>query len=169
MRSEYAIVLYFDDRTNAILQNMIDEIAKVTGNGYMIDNRIPPHITVGDLFAEEEPDISDLAEKIKGGEIAFSGCGCFEPYVFYIVPEMSGYLKGCNIASSEHIKNTEYEENRLYSPNNWKPHITLATKLDPEQLNKAFSLIDPIPFSGRTERIALVRCNPYREKKCYFL
>lgn len=169
MRSEYAIVLYFDDRTNARIQNMIDKIAEATGNSYMTDNRIPPHITVGDLFAEEKPDISNLAEIIKGGEIRFDGLGCFEPYVFYIEPEISDYLKSCNTALDEYISDTEHEENKLYSPSNWQPHITLATKLDPEQLKRAFSLIELTPFTGRAEKLALAKCDPYREIECYSL
>lgn len=89
MRSEYAIVLYSDEKTNAMLQDLIDKIAEAIGNSYMIDNRIPPH-------------------------------------------------------------------------------ITLATKPDPEQLQTAFSLTVPNAFVGRTEKIAPVKCNPYRETDCYF-
>lgn len=169
MRSEYAIVLYFDDKTNAILQDLIDKIAEATGNSYMTDNRIPPHITIGDLFGEQKPDISKLAKEIKSAEITFDSIGCFEPYVFYIAPKMNGYLKSCNITSDEYIKASGHEENELYSPDNWQPHITLATKLNSEQLQRAFSLTVPTAFVGRTEEIALVKCNPYREIDRYFL
>ena len=44
-------ILCFDDHTNTIFQNMIDKIAMETGNHYMINNQIPPHVTIGAFFS----------------------------------------------------------------------------------------------------------------------
>jgi hypothetical protein len=43
---EYAIVLYFDEKTEEIINSLIKKIADKTGNKYMVDNKIPPHITI---------------------------------------------------------------------------------------------------------------------------
>ena len=43
----YAIVLYFDDTTNKIIGNMIERTATLSGNSYMLDINIPPHVTLG--------------------------------------------------------------------------------------------------------------------------
>lgn len=166
MKSEYAVVLYFDNHTNAIFQSMIDKIAEATGNHYMTNNQIPPHITIADFFTEDEPDISKLAEKIESGKIVFKDLGCFEPTVLYASSELNDYLRKCNTTLSDLINKLGYEENKLYTYNNWIPHLTLATKLDSGELEQAFSAVDFIPCSGRSERIALVKCNPYREICC---
>lgn len=167
MKTEYAVVLYFDDQTNAIFYNMINKIAEITGNYYMVNNQIPPHITIGDFFTEDEPDISKFKEKMQSGEIVFNDLGSFDPCVFYAAPAINDYLRNCNKIFYEWSKSLGYEENKLYAYNNWIPHLTIATKLNSEQLQKAFSVANFTPFSGRTEKIALVKCNPYKEIDCY--
>ena len=42
----YHISLYFDEKTNKIIQQYINLIAKKSGNTYMLDNQVPPHITL---------------------------------------------------------------------------------------------------------------------------
>lgn len=169
MKSEYAIILYFDDHTNTIFQNMIDKIAVETGNYYMINNQIPPHVTIGAFFAEKEPKLSEFTEKINVGEIAFNDLGSFEPYVLFVAPEKNDYLRNCNIILSARFNDLGYEEDQLYTIDNWIPHLTLATKLNAEQIEKARSFANFTPFSGQVEKIALVKCNPFREIDCYGL
>lgn len=169
MRSEYAVVLYFDQYTNSIFQNMINKAAEVTDNHYMTENRIPPHLTIGIFSTEDEPDISKLTEKITCGRIKFDRLGSFEPRVFYAAPEKSDYLKNCNDILYEWIRTSGYKENKLYANDSWIPHLTIAIKLDSEQLQKAFSAADFTPFSGRAEKFALIKCSPYREVACYDL
>lgn len=41
----YLISIYFDKQTNKTLQWYIDKIAEKTGNHFMIENRVPPHMT----------------------------------------------------------------------------------------------------------------------------
>ena len=43
----YLISIYFDKQTNKTLQRYIDKIAEKTNNHFMIENRVPPHITLG--------------------------------------------------------------------------------------------------------------------------
>jgi len=50
---EYAIVLYFDEDTEAKLNNLMEELACDKTNTYMIDNKIPPHITLS-LFSSSD-------------------------------------------------------------------------------------------------------------------
>ncbi|MBR2037332.1 MAG: hypothetical protein IKA09_06330, partial [Lachnospiraceae bacterium] len=42
----YAVVLYFDAVTDRKLKKIIENIALISGNNYMIDVNIPPHITI---------------------------------------------------------------------------------------------------------------------------
>ena len=56
----YAVTLYFDDETSGAIRGLTKELADVTGNTYMIQNDVPPHLTLG-MFHVEEDD----GEKLK--------------------------------------------------------------------------------------------------------
>ena len=64
----YLISVYFDDHANKILQRYIDEVAKATGNTFMIDHKVPPHITISSIEAKSvdvlRPAFESLAEKL---------------------------------------------------------------------------------------------------------
>lgn len=42
----YLISIYFDDKTNNRIQQAINQVAKKSGNTFMLDAEVPPHITV---------------------------------------------------------------------------------------------------------------------------
>ncbi len=64
----YLISVYFDDHANKILQRYIDEVAKATGNTFMIDHKVPPHMTISSIEAKSvdvlKPAFESLAEKL---------------------------------------------------------------------------------------------------------
>lgn len=51
----YLISAYFDEHVAKGLQRLIDNIAKETGNTYMIENNVPPHLTISS-FETRKPD-----------------------------------------------------------------------------------------------------------------
>ena len=50
----YLISVYFDDKNNKIISNYINKIAQKTGNTFMTDNHVPPHLTIMSVEAREE-------------------------------------------------------------------------------------------------------------------
>lgn len=64
----YLISVYFDDHANKVLQRYIDEVAKATGNTFMIDHKVPPHMTISSIEAKSvdvlRPAFESLAEKL---------------------------------------------------------------------------------------------------------
>ena len=42
----YLISVYFDDKTDRRIRNWMEQAAKRSGNSYMIDAKVPPHITI---------------------------------------------------------------------------------------------------------------------------
>ncbi len=42
----YTISVYFDEKSNKTIQQYINQIARQTGNTYMLDEQVPPHITI---------------------------------------------------------------------------------------------------------------------------
>ena len=61
----YFISLYFDNKTNERIQRYIDKIANCSGNVFMTENKVPPHITVSSFeMGEEREIIGKLRENI---------------------------------------------------------------------------------------------------------
>lgn len=50
----YLISVYFDEQANKNLQRYINMIADKTGNTFMTDNNVPPHITLGKKLDKEQ-------------------------------------------------------------------------------------------------------------------
>ena len=59
----YTITIYFDEKTNRTIQNYINQIAKVTGNMYMLDNNVPPHITLSAFDTKNEMAVAEVHTK----------------------------------------------------------------------------------------------------------
>ena len=50
----YLISIYFDEKTNKNLQRLINRVAEKTGNAFMLDNQVPPHITIAAMETRDE-------------------------------------------------------------------------------------------------------------------
>ena len=50
----YLVSVYFDDKSNKIISDYINKIAQKTGNTFMTDNHVPPHLTIMSVEAREE-------------------------------------------------------------------------------------------------------------------
>jgi 2'-5' RNA ligase len=164
----YAIVLYFDDATNKIIGNVIERAAALSGNSYMLDINIPPHVTLGCFFSDEQSDLPRKVESFEKSvtpfEVTFNSIGAFEPYVLFVSPVKDECLTQLNNALHKLLLN-DYEpaENANYLPDRWMPHCSLAVRLDAEQFAKAKAIESEIdlPFTARVTKIALAKCNPY--------
>ena len=65
MKLDYAVTLEFDQETEKKIQEMIDEVARVTGCDYMKQSKIPPHVTVSALVSENEAELLAESDKWK--------------------------------------------------------------------------------------------------------
>ena len=50
----YLVSVYFDKTAVHILQRYINKIAEKTGNSFMVDNNVPPHMTISAIEARSE-------------------------------------------------------------------------------------------------------------------
>ena len=164
----YAIVLYFDDTTNKIIGNIIERAASLSGNNYMLDINIPPHVTLGCFFSDKQVDLHERVESfvksVTPFEVTFHSIGAFEPYVLFASPVKDECLTQLNALLHESLLNSyEPAENANYLPDRWMPHCSLAVRLDAEQFAKAKAIESEIdlPFTARVTKIALAKCNPY--------
>ena len=61
----YLISVYFDDKSNKIISNYINKIAQKTGNTFMTDNHVPPHLTIMSVEAREEKKLTEVMEQLE--------------------------------------------------------------------------------------------------------
>lgn len=166
----YLISLYFDDKTNRILQRYIGQIAEKTGNMFMTENHVPPHMTVSAIEARNvdvlRPVFESLKGKMKSGSVQFVSVGQLLPYVFYTTPVLNSYLLDVSQQVYETMKDIdETTISKYYKPLSWLPHVTLGKTLSKEQMQLAFQVMQEsfIPFEGIVTEIGLAKVNPHED------
>ncbi len=166
----YLISAYFDDKTNKKIESFITKIAEQTGNTFMTDNHVPPHLTISALEARNEvvllPYMDRLSDKLEAGTVQMVSVGALFPYVLYMTPVLNGYLQ--NLSQRVYDIFTPIEEvsvSRFYQPMQWLPHVTLGKTLTKEQMQTAFRIMQEsfAPMEGRIERIGLAKTNPHED------
>lgn len=165
----YLISVYFDEKTNRILQRMINQVAEKTGNHFMTENSVPPHMTISSIEARDTGVLIPAFERLKdleAGEIQFVSTGQFFPYVMYVTPVLNEYLQGLQNTVYNAVKDIEETSvSNFYRPYSWLPHITIGKKLDDLQMKQAFSVMKDsfAPFRAKIVRIGLAKVNPHED------
>lgn len=172
----YLVSIYFDEKTNKILQNYIEQTAMKTGNKFMVEGKVPPHITVSAFETKRETDVLEkldqAVQSMVQGEIQWVSVGVFLPYVLYIAPVLNEYLH--EICSSVYESVKIVEETKIspyYRPFQWFPHTTIGKKMSKEELQIGFELLQKNfgVILGKVLKIGLAKTNPYQEIKCWTL
>lgn len=166
----YLVSLYFDDKTNMVISRYIEKIAKCTGNTFMTENNVPPHMTISAVEARSGEvlmaDFERLKSKLQMGKVKFVSVGMFFPYVIYITPVLNEYLQdmSCQIYSAVK-KIPETTVSRLYKPMQWLPHVTLGKKLDKMQMRNAFEIMQESfqPVEADIVAVGLAKTNPHKD------
>lgn len=173
---DYAVTLEFDKETENKIQEMIDEVARVTGCDYMKQSKIPPHVTVSALVSDNETallsEMECVAEAMHKDFIWFANIGVFNPLVIYLGPVMNEFLQStCRTVNERLLQYAEVGNRGRYLPNQWVPHAAIAVKLTPEALKEAFTIVQEkfSAFGATAEKIVLARAEPYEELKSWKL
>lgn len=172
----YLVSLYFDDKTDKIIRKYIKKIASESKNTYMIDNSVPPHITLSAFETQKEnvviEQIEQLIDKIGQGTIKWVSVGAFLPHVLYVQPVLDTYLYELSESLYNNLKNiNDILIQTCYQPFNWIPHTTLAKKLSEEDMIVAFKVLSKsfTIFEGRCVKITVTKTNPYRDIRSWDL
>ena len=186
----YLISVYFDEETNKVLKKLIKEVAIASGNTFMIDNNVPPHMTVAAVETKDEKKLKEKFEELKGkfnseekdsfgndtgktnsdksdsGKIDIVSVGQLFPYVIYVIPVLNKYLQGL-VQEVYDILNDipEIKQSRYYMPYSWLPHITIGKKLSKDEMVKAFEVLQKyfVPIKASVVYMGLAKTNPYEE------
>lgn len=166
----YLISVYFDEKTNLHLQKLMNRVAEKTGNNFMADNHVPPHITVAAMETRDENQaisaLADCVKNLKTGEIHFVAVGAFFPQVLFVQPVLNTYLHGLSVQLNETLKALpETKISSYYEPFGWLPHVTIAKQLTKEQMQEAFEILQNqfVPLKGRVVSIGIAKPNPHRD------
>lgn len=164
------VSIYFDENTNKIIQRYIKKIAEQTGNSFMPDHNVPPHMTISSVEARSGdiliPYIKQLENKLAGGTISFISVGAFFPYVLYMTPVLNEYLQDLSKKIYNEVSLVpETTVSRLYRPMQWFPHVTLGKTLNKEQMQIAFRIMQEgfQPFEAKVVRLGLAKTNPHED------
>lgn len=171
----YLLTAYFDDSTTEQLQRVMDEVARQTGNDFMIRNHVPPHLTIS-AFDQKNPKravelferfSSKLSEKnLNSNHIYIASPGAFLPSVIYLEAVQNRYLfELSEMAHKEFCADPATRPNRFYLPFQWIPHITIAKQLTDEQMRIAFAVLQQSfhPLEAKIVRFGLSKPNPHTD------
>ena len=132
----YLISAYFDKETTDKIQEYINQVAKKTGNTFMLDGRVPPHITLASFDVYREGQITAFLEQeisqLQQGTLQWASIGTFLPYVIYLAPVLNEYLHRLSVTVNEALLQMDGITVRPhYQPFQWIPHTTIGKKLSP--------------------------------------
>ena len=166
----YLISLYFDHVSSKKIKRFIDKAALKSGNKFMVEGGVPPHITIAAFQSNREEEIIEkLDEKvkaIKSDKITWASIGVFKSSVIFLAPVLNEYLHELSVQINSSIAEIkDISVNNFYRPFQWMPHTTIAKKLTREELIIAFQEVEKnfSIFSGEVTRIGLSKTNPYEE------
>ena len=82
----FAVTLEFDQESQNKMQEMIDEVARITGCDLMKQQNVPPHVTVCCLEGENETvlltEMEEIASTMSKSTVRFANIGVFNPLIF---------------------------------------------------------------------------------------
>ena len=166
----YLISIYFDEKTNRRIQQYIDKVAEKTGNTFMLEGQVPPHITISAFETQNEAvvieTLNSLTHHLKMGNLTWASVGQFFPYVIYMTPVLNAYLHEMAELIYDALVTVEgVQVNTRYRPFQWLPHTTIAKKLSKEEMRIAFEVLQDSfgMFEGEVVKIGLAKPNPHRD------
>ena len=171
----YLISIYFDEKTNQRMQKYINLVAERTGNSFMLDNNVPPHLTVSAFEARDEKcaiaALERIAKQLKQGKITWASVGQFLPYVIFMQPVLNYYLHQVSQIVYEELEKEDVKISPFYQPFQWLPHATLGKTLSREELQKAFEVLQTSfgVFDSTVVKIGLARTNPHCDIETFIL
>ena len=127
----YLVSIYFDEKTNQRIRGMIKKVAEKSGNTFMIDGNVPPHITISAFETmNEKAVVSALEEAVCGlqtGTLQWASVGQFFPYVIYSAPVLNEYLHDMSVQIYNSLKSLDgVKISPYYRPFQWLPHTTIG-------------------------------------------
>ena len=172
----YLISIYFDPKTEGVMQSYINQVSKATGNSFMLAGKIPPHITLLALDLQNQQRVIDLLDenisKFNGQSVFFASIGAFKGQVLYVEPVLNEYLHNMSLELYNIYKDEpDIKFSPYYKPFGWLPHVSVGKHLDKQQMEKGFKVMlnQFVPVEGMVVSLGIAKTNPHRDIKIYSL
>jgi 2'-5' RNA ligase len=168
---DYAVVLYFDAKSQARLLGVMEDLCRAGVNRYLLDGGIRPHITLAYWNDQKGIDVTEAikryAQAVKGTKVLFSSIGIFpaDPKVVYLSPVKDEALIRLHQGLYEELDGKIGNFSQNYTPDYWVPHCTLATKLTEAEVLKSVNILLKVkfPVEAQLSQVELVKCRPMEE------
>ena len=172
----YLVSIYFDEKSNQRIRHLMKQVAEMTGNSFMINGNVPPHITVGAFETKNEEEVSKCLEQVinswKQGKLQLVSIGTFQTSSIFLSAVYNEYLHEMCKSIYKELKTVDNTLIRgTYQPFSWVPHVTIGKTLSKEQQIKAFEVLQEL-FSAMEVtaiRVGLAKTNPYRDLETWDL
>ena len=172
----YHLSLYFDEKTNQKLSFLSKQIEKELHQNYLEKHHIPFHLTVATYKEIKEKKFIEqanaLLKKVKNKEFYFVSIKNKKKSTLYLLPVYNEFLNQL-ILKVHHTfdENVSISQKNRYLPYHFVPHVSISRKLNEQQTNQAFKILNHYfePFHGKVIKIVLAKTNPYQEIKIWDL
>ncbi len=173
-KTTFAVSLHFPQEVNEIITSTVKSIAEVTGNHFITENKIPPHITIGAFHSTKESEeklfstIQDFFALQKPGVIEFKEIENFNGKVLFLKAVKNEFLSNINTGLHKVLlPDFNKAENGYYLPQFFFPHTTLATRLNQRLFEKAKALAEQIklPLKVTINEAGIYQCSPVKKVK----
>ena len=115
---------------------------------------------------------NQLFEKESSQELYFVSLGCFQKSTLYLLPVYNEFLNQLILKIYQTFDEyVSISQKNRYLPYHFVPHVSISRKLNEQQTNQAFKILNHYfePFYGKVIQVALVKTNPYQEIKIWNL
>lgn len=174
-KTMFLISAFFDPMTHRILQNLINGVADITGNTFMSDNAVPPHVTLCQVQTRNrqqelvaamkamEQELRTVIAEAPHQPVQLVSCGDGIPNVVFAKVMLTKEFR--NLVELVHEKVSMVPEVRVsphYLPEAIFPHVTLGKTLSLTQQKTAMAYLQDQfnGLSGHITEIALTCGKP---------
>lgn len=166
----YLVSAYFDEEANKQIRYYMEQIAQKSGNTYMKDAKVPPHMTIAAFESKNQEkvkqNIGQIFPAFKQGSVQWVSVGMFLPYVLYLSPVLNEYLHNLSVQIYQSLSTIEeIAVSRYYRPFQWMPHTTVGKKMSIDEMRAGLQVMQKhfVPFYGKVVKIGVAKTNPYQD------
>jgi 2'-5' RNA ligase len=165
----YAVEMYFDETSTARVRELWERLADI-GLSAMIDCGARPHVSLAvceqlDLNAAAAI-VEDFSAKVPSFPLSLVSYGMFPgaEYVVFLAPRITSPLLEWHGQFHEAILSAIAGMWAHYTPENWVPHCTLATRVPIGRVGPVMDTLRDVelPISCQVTSIGIVELRPVR-------
>lgn len=165
----YAIHVFFDQKTDVLVRNIWEELAKNNLETYMYESGNKPHLTL-EIFEDINVEIAqnaliNFSESRSSIPISFQQIGLFQSpgKVVFWAPVVTDELLHLHNDVFEIFQFCNSKKSPYYAPGRWTPHCSLAMEIDDQknipQIIETCSTL-PSPHDAIITKIGLISFRP---------